>query len=118
MRYNRGNAYIPQATVTINSPCIISFLSDGTTNYIWNNSVPGDVQATAANGDNFNITNYGLGNQFNETTETYNGLIGEIVVYTTALNSTQRRQVEGYLAWKWGLQSTLPSSHPFKTQTP
>ena len=46
------------------------------------------------------------------------GTISEIVVYNTALNTTQRQQIEGYLAWKWGIQSTLPAGHPFKTAAP
>ena len=28
------------------------------------------------------------------------------------------RQAEGYLAWKWGLQGNLPSSHPYKNSPP
>jgi hypothetical protein len=31
---------------------------------------------------------------------------------------TQRQRVEGYLAQKWGLQSSLPANHPFKTIAP
>jgi hypothetical protein len=37
----------------------------------------------------------------------------EIVIYNTYLNIQQRQQIEGYLAWKWNLQKSLPSSHPF-----
>ena len=37
----------------------------------------------------------------------YNGTIGEILVYNSALTTGQRQQVEGYLAKKWGLQSSL-----------
>jgi hypothetical protein len=43
----------------------------------------------------------------------FNGSIGEILVYNSALNSQQRTAVEGYLAWKWGVQSVLTSPHPF-----
>lgn len=38
----------------------------------------------------------------------------EVVVYNSALSSTQRQQIEGYLAWKWNLQGSLPSTHPYK----
>ena len=27
-------------------------------------------------------------------------------------------KAEGYLAHKWGLESSLPSSHPYKTSAP
>jgi hypothetical protein len=43
----------------------------------------------------------------------------EILIYSTVLTTAQRQQIEGYLAWKWGLQQTLPSStHPYKTIKP
>jgi hypothetical protein len=41
----------------------------------------------------------------------FNGSIYEVLVYNTALTATQRQQVEGYLAWKWGLQAQLPNTH-------
>jgi hypothetical protein len=46
-----------------------------------------------------------------------NGFIGElneVIGYNATLTTSQRQQVEGYLAWKWGLQGDLPASHPFK----
>ena len=47
----------------------------------------------------------------NAMTGTYQ--IYEIIIYGTFLNTTQRQQVESYLAWKWRLQSNLQTSHPF-----
>jgi hypothetical protein len=44
----------------------------------------------------------------------FTGQINETVVYSNVLSTAQRQQVEGYLAWKWGLQSNLPSSHPYR----
>jgi hypothetical protein len=41
------------------------------------------------------------------------GSINEILVFG-GLSTTQRQQVEGYLAWKWGLQGSLPATHPYK----
>ena len=29
-----------------------------------------------------------------------------------------RQKLEGYLAWKWGLQASLPSDHPYKSAAP
>jgi hypothetical protein len=45
----------------------------------------------------------------------FNGSIYEIIVYNTAIALAQRQQLEGYLAWKWGLISSLPNGHPYKT---
>jgi hypothetical protein len=63
------------------------------------------------------------------TTNTYFGTINaanyigtldfnEILIYTTSITTAQRQQVEGYLAWKWSLQGSLPSTHPYKTFQP
>jgi hypothetical protein len=43
------------------------------------------------------------------------GTVAEVVVYTSTLTGSQRQQVEGYLAWKWGMQALLPPSHPYST---
>jgi hypothetical protein len=45
-----------------------------------------------------------------------NGKIGEVIVYLGSLTTTQRQDVEGYLAIKWGLQSSLPGTHPYATK--
>ena len=42
----------------------------------------------------------------------------ELLHYDGEITATQRQTIEGYLAWKWGLQSTLPAGHPFKTAAP
>jgi hypothetical protein len=46
------------------------------------------------------------------------GFIGEIVAFNTQLTSTDRTKVEGYLAHKWRLQTTLPSIHPYRYNFP
>jgi hypothetical protein len=46
------------------------------------------------------------------------GPIYEIISYQTLLSDSERQKVEGYLAYKWGLQSLLPASHPYKSSRP
>ena len=46
------------------------------------------------------------------------GDLAEVVIYSTALTTAQHQQVEGYLAWKWGLQVNLPQTHPYKLFPP
>ena len=43
--------------------------------------------------------------------------IAEVILYNSVLTLTQTRIIEGYLAWKWGLQGNLPSTHPYKTRS-
>ena len=42
----------------------------------------------------------------------YGGTINEVLFFNSALDSTQRRGIEAYLARKWGVQSRLPFQHP------
>jgi len=52
---------------------------------------------------------------------TYNSLdhdFFEIVWVKGALSSANRDRLEGYLAWKWGLQGNLPSDHTYKNAAP
>jgi hypothetical protein len=46
------------------------------------------------------------------------GSVGEVITYPTAITDIQRQKVEAYLAWKWGVQSNLPSSNPWKLTPP
>ena len=44
--------------------------------------------------------------------------VAEIIVINGALPAFDRQRVEGYLAWKWGLQSQLAAGHPHRTSPP
>ena len=46
------------------------------------------------------------------------GDAGELLWCNEALSTTDRQKVEGYLAWKWGLDSFLPKSHPYGSGPP
>ena len=47
-----------------------------------------------------------------------NGEIAEVLVYVGTISTTQQQQIEGYLAWKWGLQGSLNPTHPYATVNP
>jgi hypothetical protein len=46
----------------------------------------------------------------------YNTYIAEVIIFNTALTTSQRQQVEGYLAQKWGI--SIPTSHPYTKFAP
>ena len=48
----------------------------------------------------------------------YNGKMAEIIISSYSWDTSERQQVEGYLAHKWGLTSSLPNDHPYKSTTP
>jgi hypothetical protein len=45
----------------------------------------------------------------------FNGTIYETILYSRALAANERQQVEGYLAHKWGLSTSLPAAHLYRT---
>lgn len=44
--------------------------------------------------------------------------ISEVLVYNGTITLQNRQKVEGYLAWKWGLQNNLATGHPYKLNAP
>jgi hypothetical protein len=48
----------------------------------------------------------------------FKGCIGEVLTYPSVLVDLDRQKIEGYLAWKWGLQSQLSSENPWQTSPP
>lgn len=48
----------------------------------------------------------------------FNGQIGEVVLMDTLATTDERQKIEGYLAWKWGLEDGLPIGHPYKSAAP
>ena len=85
-------------------------------------SVNGNLTVSSAStgqSGNFNITSYGLG--VNTNTGDYfvwNGYYGEVMYFNVQLSDTNRQKIEGYLAWKWGLQASLPGGHPYASAAP
>lgn len=48
----------------------------------------------------------------------FGGNIAEVVVILSAISAEDRQKIEGYMAHKWGLVSSLPSDHPYKLVAP
>jgi hypothetical protein len=44
--------------------------------------------------------------------------LAEIVVAPEALDVINSQTLEGYLAWKWGLEGSLPIAHPYRDTPP
>jgi len=47
-----------------------------------------------------------------------NMTLGEFMLVDSTLATRERQLVEGYLAWKWGLQTQLPVNHPYWNNDP
>lgn len=70
-----------------------------------------DVSSTGAYGGRWVASDaYRIGNDM------WGSSLGELIMYNNALSATDRKKVEGYLAWKWGID--LPATHPFFAAPP
>lgn len=62
--------------------------------------------------------NLALGNDTGAAGRYYNGKMAEVLISITAVNPAVRKQIEGYMAWKWGSQSYLVNTHPYYSAAP
>jgi hypothetical protein len=46
------------------------------------------------------------------------GYIAEVIILSSIASNNTRQILEGYLAWKWGLQNNLSQDHPFLNRPP
>lgn len=65
-----------------------------------------------------NVTLNAIGRAQGGTAALHNGPMAEIIVGRSDLSTTDRQKLEGYLAWKWGLEADLPADHPYKLTPP
>lgn len=49
---------------------------------------------------------------------TFTGKIAEVVFLASEISTENRQKLEGYFAWKWGLEANLPANHPYKLIPP
>lgn len=113
--YRNSPAAYPRHAYSYGTPFVACVVYDGTNGYIYVNGLPGNVQASYASTGTFAISRYCIGEQVAVTGEIIRngGFVSEVLVYSNALTDAQRQAVEGYLAWKWGLNGNLPTTHAF-----
>ena len=109
-------ASMPASTYTSGTTVIITGQVNGLTTSISQNG--GTIYSnTTASAFTAGTTTY-LGTDYYSASYYYIGYEMEVIFYNSLLTLSQRQQVEGYLAWKWGLASSLPTTHPFKKFAP
>jgi hypothetical protein len=92
---------------------IISMVAD-TTAFIYVNGATTSVNGVARGGLSLNDATL----DWTISGGAFLGNVGEVICFTTPLNTVQRQAMEGYLAWKWGLQGSLAAGHPYLSAPP
>ena len=120
---NSATLFSGPAALATSTVQMVSMSYDGTNMYYYLN---GNLGSTTAG--TFGIINVGSATTCTlgawvvagglEYSGTTNFKLGELQFFNTALTTSQRQQTEGYLAWKWGLQGSLPANHPYKSFSP
>ena len=112
--YAARNSSSQKTPISAGVPFIYVLQYDGTYINTWlNGTQQTDPSTNIASSGTFTYTNYSVANRAGTTGNyIWSGYLGEILVYQNALIISQRRQIEGYLAQKWGLTSSLPAGHP------
>lgn len=109
---------ISATTAVLTSPGVAVGLFDGATSV---GRVNGSQVLTGNAGTiDWSPTDNGLslGTFAGGGSQRWDGLVGEILLYAGKHTTAQTARVEGYLAWKWGLQGQLPTNHPYAYSFP
>jgi hypothetical protein len=119
---NTGSVYGTRNSVNTTifataSPFLIVVQYTGSQNAIYYN---GTQQGNSANSTgNFGYTRYRVADVAgNNASSKWAGIVGEILIYNSSFTTSRRQIMEGYLAWKWGMQANLPSTHPYRFYAP
>jgi hypothetical protein len=106
------------STVALNTTYLTSMVNTTSNTILY---VNGTSNAAVNHGTNTTVSNstYWIGG-YNSVSDRFYGTLNELLVFSNNLSESQRQQVEGYLANKWGISisATLPSLHPFKSFPP
>jgi hypothetical protein len=100
------SASISSSTTSVNATTIAGV--DGA-NAVYTSTAGPNTAAT--------VSQFGIGADIEYGTAYYplTGYLHELIVFNRALTSSQLQAIEGYLAWKWGLQGSLSPTNPYST---
>ena len=66
----------------------------------------------------FQMQSVNLGNWDGDPGRTFNGSINNIYMFSSALGTSDRQLIEGYVAWSNNSQNILPTNHPYYNYPP
>lgn len=122
--WRHNNGFSAHTNITTAQKYLTSWVRSAGTTYADDEMWANGTQQSRSSGSTSNSTNittdftslgYGIAGG---GTEYYsNARVYEIVVARLD-DATNRQLLEGYMAWKWGMEGSLPSGHPYKSAAP
>ena len=119
-RWHNGSSGGGRQTISTSDETSLSFLliqwSIANGNYLLRRNSTQLIQASRSYSFNNSATSiFQIGYRHTDnvygTSANFRGYIGEIVAFNNQIGTTQRQQIESYLAQKWGLVSSLAAGH-------
>jgi hypothetical protein len=118
--HTNNNNSSTQLSYTLDSPVLYSCtMSGGTVMFMQQTNTTGTTSLTVTEG----TLTWAAGSApvwigRSDSNEVINSYISEIAYFQSVLSTTDRQKMEGYLAWKYGLNTYLPAGHPYLSAAP
>ena len=113
---NNGSSHLPY---TIDSPVLYSCtMSGGTVMFMQQTNTTGTTSVTITESLSWAAGSAPVWIGRSDSGECINSYISEIAYFQSVLSTADRQKMEGYLAWKWGLNTYLPIGHPYLSAAP
>lgn len=111
---NIGTNATTTSIVTANSNTMLGYSLNSTASFFYFNGTSGPTGTgfSSLPSESTIYIGYGGSGQY------LAGTLSEVILFNKVLTTTERQTVEGYLAWKWGIQASLAATHPYKTVQP
>jgi hypothetical protein len=110
------------SSFVLTQPFVFSSVSTTTsnTNTIWVNGTQAYTvsEAISISSGTLIYLGYGVNSPILSLSKGYNGYIFEYLIYPYAVSEAEQQKLEGYLAWKWGIQGSLAATHPYYLSAP
>jgi len=113
--FNTTNLLVGSSNISANTTTLYNYTyrAGGTSSTLLNGNLDSSISSIAS------FTGQGVTHIGGYGTSTYfSGTIYEVIIFNTVLTNPQRQAMEGFLAWKWGLNSNLPVAHPYSSYPP
>jgi hypothetical protein len=108
-------------TPSINTDYIMAYTYDPSTGrrmYINGNATPDMSNAYVSQNLPGTPTYYAIGPDVASGDTRGESRLRTLITVGGALSTTDRQKMEGYLAWKWGIQASLAAGHPYISNPP